>query len=360
MIKRKTFKKALSVVLSAAMLGVTLFAGNTASTVNAATSDPLISTQECTGYIGTYLQSDYMQNDYNAFELKYEYTDLGTLEEDDEVGYNDTLRFLVFDNNWGGWNPTRIGPNGCDKTEAVTVEVGKEYTVYVPFREIERKLSTDAPALGINFEMGEIAGCKVMVKSLSYTEIELESESVVMEGAWKKTGIEGDTEKDYGSMKVTDGYAKVFANPWNIEVSGLDVHQFTKPIAAVTVEYDSAKITNGPIYPQSEVLDKDGNPIVANYPQVSEAGEVTYLTYLPQDTKSVTLAYDTCTVKKVEIYDEAESVATTVNNLTNEDIIEAMGAGWNLGNALDAVTEDGKTDETAWGNPEGMIKDPGG
>lgn len=350
MIKRKSLKKALSVVLSAAMLGVTLFAGNTASTANAATSDPLISDQECTGYIGTYLQFDYLKDDYNAFELKYEYTDLGTLAEDDELGYNDTLRFLVFDNNWGGWDPTRIGPNGYDKTEAVKPVVGEEYTVYVPFREIERKLSTNVPALGINFEMGEIAGCKVKVHSLSYTEMELESESVVMEGAWQKTGIDGDTEENYGSMKVTDGFAYVSANPWNIGISGLDVHEFTNPVVAVTVEYD--KITNGPIYPQSEILKADGTPIKPNYPQVSEAGEVTYLTYLPQDTKSLALAYDTCTVKKVEIYDEDESVATTADTLTNENIIEAMGAGWNLGNALDSVTEDGKTDETAWGNPE--------
>lgn len=352
MIKRKTFKKALSVVLSAAMLGVTFFAGNTASTANAATSDPLISNQECTGYIGTYFQYDYLEDGYNAFELKYEYTDLGTLAEDDELGYNDTMRFLVFDNNWGGWNPTRVGLNSYDDTIAETPVVGKEYTVEIPFRAIERKLSTGVPVLGINFEMGEIAGCKVKIHSLSYTEMELESESVVMEGAWKKTGTDGDTEEKYGSMKVTDGFAYVSTNPWNIGVSGLDVHEFTNPIVAVTVEYDSAKITGGPIYPQSEILDKDGNPIEPNYPQVSEAGEVTYLTYIPQDTKSVTLAYDTCTVKKVEIYDEDESKATIATDLTNEEIIEAMGAGWNLGNALDAVTADGKTDETAWGNPE--------
>ncbi len=355
MIKRKTFKKALSAVLSAAMLGVTLFAGNTASTANAATSAPLISgneyvrTAENKGYIATYLQSDYLKDGYNAFELKYEYTDLGTLAESDEFGYNDTLRLLVFDNDWGGWNPTRIGPNGYDKTEAATVEAGVEYTVQIPFRAIERKLSTDAPVLGINFEMGEIAGCKVRVKSLAYTEMELESESVVMEGAWHKTSNVEDTEKDYGSLKVTDGFAYVYADAWKIEVSGLDVHEFASPIVAVTVEY--GQITGEPIYPQSEVLKADGTPIKANYPQVSKAGEVTYLTNIPQDTKAIGLAYDTCTVKKVEIYDEAESVATTVNNLTNENIIAAMGAGWNLGNALDAVTEDGQTDEIAWGNP---------
>ena len=349
--KKKAFKKALSVVLSAAMLGVTLFTGAAASTANAATSAPLLGNGEYEpGYIGTYLQSDYLKDDYNAFELKYQYTDLGTLTEENEVGYNDTLRFLVFDGDWGGWEPTVVGPNGYDKTEAVTPEVGKEYTVEIPFREIERKLSTGKSVLGINFEMSAIAGCKVQINSLSCTEVELASESVVMEGAWHKTGNAADKEEQYGTLKTTDGFAYIFANPWNIEVSGLDVHQFTKPIVAVTVEYGT--ITNGPIYPQAEVLKADGTPIKANYPQVSEAGEVTYLTHIPQSTKAITLAYDTCTVKKVEVYDEDESVATTVDDLTNDNIIENMGAGWSLGNALDSVTPDGATDETAYGNPE--------
>ncbi len=353
MIKCKLLKKTLSVAVAATMLGATLFTGNTASTASAATSDPLISNKECDStstYIQTFMQSDYLKDGYNAFELKYEYLDLGTLEGNEEVtSYNDTFRFLVFDSNWGGWIPTSVGLNDYDKTGAVTPELGVEYTVRVPFRAIERKLPTGTPALGINLELAPISDCKVKIHSLSYTEVEVDSESVVMEGAWHKTNNASDTEAVYGSMKVTDGFAYVSTNPWNIGVSGLDVHQFSKPIIAVTVEY--GEIANAPIYPQAEVLGADGTPIKANYPQVSEAGEVTYLTNIPQSTKSVTLAYDTCTVKKVEIYDEGESYVTTVNDLTNENIIKNMGAGWNLGNALESVSDDGKTGETLWGNP---------
>lgn len=360
MIKFKKIRKALSVVMTAAMLGVTVFTGSAVSTADAATSASLISgeferTSENNGYITTCYQWDYLKDGYNAFELKYKYTDLGTLAEDDTVGYDNTLCFKVFDSDWQGWNATAVGPNyNKEEGEArITPTVGPEYTVTIPFRDIERKLSTDKPVLGINLEMGEIAGCKVQITSLCYTETTLKSESVVMEGAWHKTSNADDTEEQYGSMQVTDGFAYVNANPWNIGVSGFDVHEFTSPIVAVTVEYGT--ITNGPIYPQAEVLKEDGTPVQANYPQVSEAGEVTYLTSIPTSTKAVTLAYDTCTVKKVEIYDEAEVVAaepTPVGGLTNANIIENMGAGWNLGNALDSVTANGETDETAWGNPQ--------
>lgn len=359
MIKFKKIRKALSVVMTAAMLGVTVFTGSAVSTADAATSASLISgeferTSENNGYITTCYQWDYLKDGYNAFELKYKYTDLGTLAEDDTVGYDNTLCFKVFDSDWQGWNATAVGPNyNKEEGEArITPTVGPEYTVTIPFRDIERKLSTDKPVLGINLEMGEIAGCKVQITSLCYTETTLKSESVVMEGAWHKTSNVDDTEEQYGSMKVTDGFAYVNANPWNIGVSGFDVHEFTSPIVAVTVEYGT--ITNGPIYPQAEVLKEDGTPVLANYPQVSEAGEVTYLTSIPTSTKAVTLAYDTCTVKKVEIYDEDEVVEaspTPEGGLTNANIIENMGAGWNLGNALDSVTAEGKTDETAWGNP---------
>lgn len=357
MIKFKKIRKTLSVVMAAAMLGVTVFTGSAVSTADAATSASLISgeferTSENNGYITTCYQWDYLKDGYNAFELKYKYTDLGTLAEDDAEGYDNTLCFKVFDGDWQGWDSTAVGPNYNKKEgeERITPVVGTEYTVTIPFRDIERKLSTSKSVLGINLEMGEIAGCKIQITSLCYTEVALDSESVVMEGAWKKTGNADDTEAQYGSMQVTDGFAYVNTNPWNIGVSGFDVHEYTKPIVAVTVEYGT--ITNGSIYPQAEVLKEDGTPVKANYPQVSEAGEVTYLTEIPKDTKAVTLAYDNCTVKKVEIYDEAESIATTVDDLTNADIIEAMGAGWNLGNALDSVKADGTTDETAYGNPE--------
>lgn len=348
MIKSKKFKKILSVVLSAAMLSVTLVSGNAVKAD--AADDALITNQTYAGdagYIQTFMKSDYVNGSRAGFELKFEYTGLGTISEDDELGYNNTLQFLVFDSAWGGWNPTTIGPNGYDKTAAVTPVVGTEYTVQIPFSVIEGKLSTGNSVLGINLQTGGISDCGIKINSLAYYTETQESSPVIIEGSWHKTS---DEDVDYGTMSVTEGSAYVSPNAWNIGVSGLNLADFTSPIIAVTVEYGT--ITNGPIYPQSEVLDSNYNPIVQNYPQVSEAGEVTYLTSLTKATQSVILAYDTCTVKKAEIYDEDEDYSTTVSNLTNADIIEKMGAGWNLGNALDSVTDAGVTSETAWGNPE--------
>lgn len=352
MIKSKKFKRALSIVMSAAMLGVTLFTGSTAKAEN---SEPLISNQEYDGnkgFIKGFNKTEYMSSGHNAFELKFKYTKLGTVTEENDLGYNNTLQFVVYDSNWQGWNSTLIGPNGYDEDDPVTPVVGTEYTVKVPFSVIEGKLSTTDPVQGINIQTGAISDCKVMITSLTYTTVEeeidpVESESVVLEGAWHKTS---DENVDFGSMSVTSGSVNVTANAWNIGISNLKLNSFGNPIVAVTVEY--GEIVNGPIYPQSEVLNAAGTPIKPNYPEVTSAGEVTYLTNIPKTAWSVTLAYDTCTVKKVEIYDEAESYATTEDDLTNENIIQKMGAGWNLGNALDSVSEDGTVSETAWGNPE--------
>ena len=56
--------------------------------------------------------------------------------------------------------------------------------------------------------------------------------------------------------------------------------------------------------------------------------------------------------------------AADFNDLSQSQIVEAMGAGWNLGNQFEAVL--GRTpSETAWGNPTvtqntfKMIKDAG-
>ena len=350
--RSKKLKKILSVALSAVMLGATLFTGNTAK---AATSDPLISDMTVAGnkgYIQTFLKSDYMNSGKNGFQLKFKYTKLGTIPEDDDLGYNNTLQFVVFDTNWGGWQPTMIGPNGVDKTAEVTPVVGKEYTVDVPFSVIESKLTAGQQVQGINLQTGGVSDCEIKINSLTYADVEevvepVESKDVLIEGAWHKTG---DDTQDCGTMKVIKGTANVSVNSWNIGLSNLNVATFKEPMVAVTVEY--GEIANPPIYPQAEVLDASGNPIVPNYPQVTQAGEVTYLTPIPQSTWSLTLAYDTCTVKKVQIFDYAESYAKEVFNLENSNIIQNMGAGWNLGNALDAVTADGVVNETAWGNPE--------
>lgn len=352
--KSKMLKKAVSVVVSAAMLGVTLFTG---ATTSKAASEPLISDMTVAGdagYIQTFYKADYMNSGKNGFELKFEYTKLGSITDpEDDLGYNNTLQFVVFDTSWGGWEPTTIGPNGYDQKGDVTPEVDTEYTVQVPFSVIEDKLTTGQPIQGINLQTGGVSNCEIKINSLTYADVEEDvkpvqtSSPVLIEGAWHKTG---DEAVDFGSMKVMSGLAYVSANAWNIGISGLNVATFKAPMVAVTVEY--GEIADPPIYPQAEVLDAAGKPFVENYPEVSEAGEVTYLTSIPTSTYSLTLAYDTCTVKKVQIFDEDESYATEVFDLTNANITENMGAGWTLGNALDAVTEEGETSVTAWGNPE--------
>lgn len=348
--RNKMFRKAVSIVMSAAMLGVTLFTG---SATSKAASEPLISNLTVAGdagYIKTFLATDYMKDNNYGFELKFEYTNIGSITDpDDDLGYNNTLQFVVFDSAWDGWQPTTIGPNGYDKTAPVTPEVDTEYTVTVPFSVIEGKLTPGKQVQGINLQTGGVSNCTIKINSLKYVSEERVSSPVVIEGSWHKTGVDGDTEANYGTMAVTEGTAYVSTNPWNIGISGLDVDDFGDPIIAVTVEY--GEIADPPIYPQAEVLNAEGMPIQANYPQVTKAGQVTYLTQIPKTTQSLTLAYDTCTVKKVEIFDYDESDATEVYNLTNANITEKMGAGWNLGNALESVAENGEVSETAWGNP---------
>lgn len=353
--RNRKLKKILSVALSAVMLGATLFTGNAAK---AAENEPLISDLTVAGnagYIQTFDKTNYMASGKNGFELKFEYTELGTITEENDLGYNNTLQFVVFDTAWGGWEPTMIGPDGyydeANPTEP-TPTTDVEYTVKVPFSKIESKLTTGLPVQGINLQTGGISDCKIKINSLTYADVDddvvpVASEQVLLEGDWHKTS---DADVDYGTMKVINGTARVSTNAWNIGLSDLNVATFENPVVAVTVEY--GEIADPPIYPQAEVLNAAGTPIKPNYPQITKAGEVTYLTEIDPSTWSITLAYDACTVKKVQIFDYAESYATEVFDLENSDIIAAMGAGWNLGNALDAVTADGDVNETAWGNPK--------
>lgn len=360
----KITKKILGVGLSAAMLATTMFTGGVASAEAADGNLINVPAQE-TGdatYIATFMKSDYLGGGRTGFEISFKYTELGTLADDNTLGYNDTFEFLVFDSNWGGWNRTTVGPNGVDKTAEcevtqADVDNGTVFTATVPFSVIESKLTGGGQANGINLQTGGIGTTKVTITSLKYvTGAEQKSEDVLLEGAWHKTGE--DEEADFGTMEVKSGTAFVSANAWNIAVSGFSVKDFKKPIVAVTVNYKDITKT---IYPQSEILDSNYEPVEPNYPQVSEDGDVTYLTYIPKDMTSMILAYDTCTVKTVEIYDEAEKFTKPIKNLKNDTIISNMGAGWNLGNALDAIEEIKDADDkvigavenpTAWGNPE--------
>lgn len=355
MIKLKKFtKKLIGVGLSAAMLATTMFTGGTsAEAAGVGNLDGRVIDKEGE-YLATFFASEYGGEGRNGFEIKFKYEPgEGKTTLDSNAKYSDTFEFLVFNESWGGWECTPVGPSGYDLEEDITPVAGKEYTVKVPFAAIESKLSSGS-VQGINLQTGEIGTNKVTIVSLSYTEGVQKSEDVLITGKWHKTG--DDAEDDFGSMKVNSGTAYVSPNAWNIGVSGFSVADFEKPIVAVTVNYEDVTKT---IYPQSEILDTDYKPVKANYPQVSEDGNVTYLTYIPKDMTSMILAYDTCTVKTIEIYDEAEDYAEPITDLKNDTVIKAMGAGWNLGNALDAIkiTEDenGKEiaveDETAWGNP---------
>lgn len=348
--KNKLFKKAVSLALSAAVLGTTIVTGVPASAEDSA----LITNQTVTGdatYISTYMKSDYSAGK-TAFEISFKYNSFGTVASDNTVGFNDTFEFLVFDTSWGGWNATKVGPNGIDQTGNLTATdlvAGTEYTVTVPISTIEGKLSTDKAAYGINLQTGGIGNSSVTITSMKYKTGTVESQPTVLEGAWHKTN---DEDVDCGTMELKSGFANVYANAWNISVSGFSVATFTKPIVAVTVEYAASAIGDDPIYPQAEILDSSTyQPVVANYPQVTKAGTVTYLTEIPETMTSMLLAYDTCTVKKVEIYDEAEEYTTAKTGLTNATITDAICAGYNLGNALDSTSE-GNTGETLWGNPE--------
>lgn len=344
---KKTIKKIVSFMLSAAVLGVTML---TSIPADAAVQDPLVSNQTLTGdatYVGTYMKSDYYTEGCTGFEITFKYNSLGTPAND--LGFNETFQFLVFDSDWGGWKATAVGPNGYDQTAAVTPETNKEYTVTVPISQIESKLDTGKAVQGINLQTGGIGDTSVTLVSLRYVTGQIASVPTTLTGSWHKTGVESDTEEQYGTMSLESGYATVYPNPWNIVVSNFSVATFESPMVAVTVEY--GEVTGDPIYPQAEILSGDtSQPIVPNYPQVSEGGEVTYLTAIPTTLTSMTLAYDSCTVKKVEIYDENESYTTQKTDLTNSNIVAAMGAGWNLGNALESNSE-GTVEETLWGNP---------
>ena len=55
---------------------------------------------------------------------------------------------------------------------------------------------------------------------------------------------------------------------------------------------------------------------------------------------------------------EKEASAASFQDLNQSQIVEAMGAGWNLGNQLESVIN-GTPHETNWGNPtisENLIK----
>ncbi len=329
----KFIKKLISVA-AAASLAVT---GLTGLSANAAAPSDAVGTHTGNAkYIGTYLKSEYFGS--SAFEISYTYTKLATnttVTEDDgttrPIDYTDTFEFLVFDQDWGGWDKTTIGQ--------VYPEEGKIYTETVSIADIESKLSTGADIQGINLQTGGINDAQVEITSLKYVEGTVAGQEVNITGSWKKgTG---------GIMTVDGTGAAVSTNEWYILVSQFSVNGFANPRVDVTVNYDTVPSN----FVQAELQKTNGTPIVANYPKVTKTGEVTYTTEIPSDLTAFLACYDACTVTKIHIYDYTEgNVSNPVSGKTATEVANDMGMAWNLGNSFEAVDCDGNVSETIWGN----------
>lgn len=334
-----SLKSKIISVASAAALAVTGLTGLGASAADTAL---ITNGGPYTGnatYIGTYFKSDYFGN--SAFEISYKYTKLAentTITEDGTtraIDYTDTFEFLVFDQNWGGWNKTTVGQtNG-------SIELNKVYTQTVSIADIEGELTTDAAVQGINLQTGGINDATVEITSLKLVEGAVAGQEVDITGSWVKG--EG------GTMTVSAaGGAAVSTNEWNIQVSQFSVNGFANPRVDVTVNYATAPNN----YVQAELQKMSGTPVVANYPNVTSAGEVTYTTEIPDNLTAFLACFDACTVTRIHIYDyTAGNVAKAVSNKTATEVAADMGMAWNLGNSFDAVDSEGKVSETIWGNP---------
>lgn len=330
-------KKKLVSLAAAAALAVTGLTGLSASAADTAL---ITNGGPYTGnatYIGTYFKTDYFGS--SAFEISYKYKSLATNEtitEDDgttrPIDYADTFEFLVFDQNWGGWEKTEVG-------QADPV-VGEEYTATVSMASIESKLTTGAAVQGINLQTGGINDAQVEITSLKYVEGTVIGQEATIEGSWVKgTG---------GTMTVSAaGGAAVSTNEWNIQVSQFSVNGFANPRVDVTVKYDAVPSD----FVQAELQKTDGTPVVANYPKVTSTGEVTYTTEIPENLTAFLACYDACTVTKIHIYDyTAGNVKKPVSGKTATEVAADMGMAWNLGNSFDCVDDKGNVSETIWGN----------
>lgn len=329
------FKKRIASVAAAAALAVTGLTGLSASA--AAPSDAVGSYTGNATYIGTYFKSDYFGN--SEFEISYKYTKLATtttVTEDDgttrPIDYTDTFEFLVFDQNWGGWNKTTVGQANPVKDTV--------YTEKVSIADIESKLSPAGTVQGINLQTGGINDAQVEITSLKYVEGAVAGQEVNITGSWTKgTG---------GTMTVSEaGGAAVSTNEWNIQVSQFSVNGFANPRVDVTVKYDAVPSD----FVQAELQKTNGTPVVANYPKVTKTGEVTYTTEIPENLTAFLACYDACTVTKIHIYDYTTgNTAKAVSGKTATEVATDMGMAWNLGNSFDCVDDKGNVSETIWGN----------
>ncbi len=300
--------------------------------------------------IGSYLTSQYFGN--TAFEVNfyYESFDPDGTYWDEETGelktidYNDTFQFLVFDQDWQGWDKTIAGPQGVNVTQppltADDLSLFTPYSVTVDIATIESELSTGFDPFGINLQLGGVGDTIVYVESISYVQGEVEeSGEVTITGEWQFN--EG------GTMEVVNGSAYVSTSEYDIVVSNFLTEGFVNPTVDVTVTYETAPKD----FVQAEIQTLDGGVINPYYPKVNVTGTYTYTTELPIDNNGFVAIYHGCVVSEIHIYDNHEGHAPIVSEKTASTINNKLQPGYTLGNALDAVDKKGEVDETAYGNP---------
>ncbi len=357
----KKFKKLLSCA-AAATLAVTGIVGGASLGANAV--DDLITNggpyTEDAEYISTYMSADYFHQ--TAFVLQFKYDVVGTpsapQEGEDDLGYNDTFEFLVFDDEWHGWDRTTVGPTGYDLGQSyVKPEEDVVYTVEVPIEAIEDKLSTGKEPFGINLQTGaQLGTSEVTIVSLKYKDTEYVQTPFTITGNWKKGTASTMTVDPAGSAFVN-------ANADNIIISALDLSNWYNPTVEVTVTY--AETSENSV--QAEIGLPTGKTDPETLGEIYEtpdpnyvkpvAGERTFVTEIPNTTTRFMAAYDQCTVTKIYVYDNNTGlVDNPVSDQTATTISQNMGLAWNLGNALDLVDANGNVNEKATGNAKATRK----
>lgn len=247
-----SIKKKLLSLFSAGAMALTAFTSVNASGI---TDENILikNTQYDSGY--TYINTFYKSAYYgkSAFKLTYEYVNLDTdgiyvdrdTNQEKPIDYNDTFEFLVFDATWGGWNATKVGPDGVDGTQTVTQpDEDAVYTATIPISAIESKLASGSTVQGINFETGRIGDTQVKIQSLELVNDEsITSSPVEFTGSWTK-GMGGTLTKK-------SGIADISSDNWNINITNLCVYGFKNPTIDVTVDYGNTAPNN---YLQAEIL----------------------------------------------------------------------------------------------------------
>ena len=361
----KKFKKLLSCA-AAATLAVTGIVGGVSLGANAV-DDLITNGGPYTGggtYIATYNSADYYHQ--TAFVLQFKYDVVGEpaapQPNEPDLGYNDTFEFVVFDQDFGGWDRTPVGPTGYDLGVSYVKPVKDVvYTVEVPITAIESKLSTGKTPFGINIQTGaQLGTSEVTIVSLKYEDTEYVQTPFTITGNWKKGTASTMTVDPAGSAFVN-------ANADNIIISAIDLSNWYNPTVEVTVTY--AQTSDD--FVQAEIALPTGETDPETLGEIYKtpdpnyvkpvAGEHTYVTEIPNTTTRFMAAYDQCTVTKIYVYDNNEGLED--NPVAGDDasvVAGNMGLAWNLGNALDLVDVDEndnpKVNEKATGTAKTTMK----